>query len=113
MTKSLDPGGKPERTPMVRKSSRTALAAEVSLRRSGQHNYRANVYDVSEHGCKVEFVERPTLDEVVWVKFEGLEALEAIVCWVDDFAAGLEFQRPVHPAVFEVLLQRLANTPHE
>ena len=48
------------------------------------------------------------LDEIVWVKFEGLEALEAMVCWVDGFAAGLEFQRPVHPAVFDVLLQRLA-----
>ncbi len=89
------------------------MAAEVSLRRSGQNNYRANVHDVSQNGCKVEFVERPMLDETVWVKFEGLEALEAIVCWVDEFAVGLEFQRPVHPAVFEVLLERLANSPHQ
>ncbi|MEO7365355.1 MAG: hypothetical protein ABIW03_03460 [Sphingomicrobium sp.] len=48
------------------------------------------------------------LDEIVWVKFEGLKSLEAVVSWIDGFAAGLEFQRPVHPAVFEVLLQRLA-----
>jgi len=113
MKKSFDAGGKPERAPSPRKSARIGLAAEVSLRRSGQHNYRANVYDVSEHGCKVEFVERPALDEIVWVKFEGLEALEANVCWVDEFAVGLEFQRPVHPAVFEVLLERLANSPHQ
>ena len=84
------------------------LDAELSLRRSGQTNYRANVHDVSQEGCKVEFVERPMLDEIVWVKFEGLEALEAMVCWVEGFAAGLEFQRPVHPAVFNLLLQRLA-----
>ena len=84
------------------------LDAELSLRRSGQTNYRANVHDVSQEGCKVEFVERPMLDEIVWVKFEGLEALEARVCWVEGFAAGLELQRPVHPAVFNLLLQRLA-----
>lgn len=113
MTKSIDSGGTPERTPTPRKSARTGLAAEVSLRRSGQHNYRANVFDISQHGCKVEFIERPQLDEVVWVKFAGLEALEATVCWADEFSVGVEFQRPVHPAVYELLLERLANAPHE
>lgn len=108
MKKPSDAGGTP--TPTPRKSARVGLEAEVSLRRSGHNNYRANVHDVSQNGCKVEFVERPMLDEIVWVKFEGLEALEAMVCWVEGFAAGLEFQRPVHPAVFEVLLQRLAAT---
>jgi hypothetical protein len=106
MKQPSDAGGKPDPTP--RKSARVGLEAEVSLRRSGQNNYRANVHDVSQEGCKVEFVERPSLDETVWVKFEGLEALEAMVCWVEGFAAGLEFQKPVHPAVFNVLLQRLA-----
>jgi hypothetical protein len=99
-------GGTPN--PTHRKSARVGLDAEVLLRRAGHNNYRANVHDVSQEGCKVEFVERPMLDEIVWVKFEGLEAIEAMVCWVEGFAAGLEFQRPVHPAVFDVLLQRLA-----
>ena len=106
MNKPIDTGGQPNPTP--RKSARVGLAAEVSLRRSGQKTYRANVHDVSQEGCKVEFVERPRLDEIVWVKFEGLDALEAMVCWVEGFSVGLEFQRPVHPAVFEVLVQRLA-----
>ena len=106
MKQPSNDGGKAAATP--RKSARIGLEAEVSLRRSGQKTYRANVHDVSREGCKVEFVERPMLDETVWVKFEGLEALEAMVCWVEGFSVGLEFQRPVHPAVFEVLLQRLA-----
>jgi hypothetical protein len=110
MNDSVGASGMPERTPAPRKSMRVGLAAEVSLRRTGQKNYRANVYDVSQHGCKVEFVERPALDEIVWVKFDGLEALEALVCWIDGFAVGLEFQRPLHPAVFETLLERLARS---
>lgn len=106
MKQPSNDGGKPNPTP--RKSARVGLAAEVSLRRSGHKTYRANIHDVSQEGCKVEFVERPMLDEIVWVKFEGLDALEAVVCWVDGFAAGLEFQRPVYPAVFDVLIARLA-----
>lgn len=93
--------------PTPRKSDRVSLAAEVSLRRAGQLNYRVRVFDASPHGCKLEFVERPKLDESVWVKFEGMEALEASVCWLEGFAAGVEFKKPIHPAVVETLVKRL------
>ena len=93
-----------------RKSDRIALTANVDLRRAGQNNYRVKIFDLSQHGCRLEFVERPMLDEIVWVKFEALEALEARVCWVEGVAAGVEFQKPVHPAVFGILLNRLAGS---
>ena len=114
MMKAVNASGTPERilSPLPRKSPRVGLDADVFLRRSGQSNYRAHVFDLSQHGCRVEFVERPTLDEIVWVKFEGLETLEARVCWVNDFAAGLEFQSPVHFAVFGMLIERLAGSQH-
>ena len=79
------------------------------LRRPGQHSYRVKVFDVSLHGCKGEFVERPKLDEHVWVKFEGLEALEAVVCWIRGFEVGLEFENPIHPAVFDMLVSKLTK----
>jgi hypothetical protein len=83
------------------------LDGQVSLRRSGAINYSVRVYDVSPYGSKIEFVERPRLDERVWVKFEGLNAIEAIVCWIDGHVAGVEFVRPIHPAVFDALVQKL------
>jgi hypothetical protein len=43
----------------------------------------------------------------VLVKFDGLEALEAEVCWVEEFTAGLRFEKPMHPAVFDLLVERL------
>ena len=43
------------------------LKAEVQLRRSGQSNYLVNVHDISPEGCRLEFVERPRLDETVWL----------------------------------------------
>ena len=102
-----NPAKDPFRALYERRSDRIALDADVSLRRSGQITYRVHVHDVSPHGCKLEFVERPKLDEHVWLKFEGLDSIECQVCRVDDFVVGVEFVRPMHSAVFESLISRL------
>lgn len=41
------------------------------------------------------------------IKFEGIETVQAEVCWIDGFIVGLRFERPFHPAVFDLLLARL------
>jgi hypothetical protein len=69
--------------------------------------YGVRVVDLSPEGCKVELVERPRGGERMTIKFEGLEAMDAEVCWVDGFQAGLRFERPIHRAVFELLMTRL------
>ena len=96
-----------EREIKPRNAQRIELSADLSLRRVGRQQYRVRVFDISPEGCKVEFIERPRLDELVWVKFEGLEAVEAAVCWVDGFYGGLKFLRPIYPSVFDLLLARL------
>ena len=95
--------------PRERRSARVNLQAEVQLRRSGHHHYLVNVHDISPEGCKLEFIERPRLDETVWVKFEGLDAVESNVCWVRGSDVGIEFVRPIYPAVFDVLVRRLGG----
>jgi hypothetical protein len=107
MTSPSDSGPNPR--PQPRKSQRVHLSAEIMLRRAGQNSYRVKIFDASPHGCKAEFVDRPKLDELVWIKFEGLEALEAMVCWVRGFEVGLEFENPIHPAVFDMLVTNLAK----
>jgi hypothetical protein len=91
----------------ARRADRVAIDAEVVLRRSAQLNYRVRAFDASPYGCKLEFVERPELEERVWVKFDGLDALEALVVRVEGFVAGVEFVRPMHQAVFDALTPRL------
>ena len=81
-----------------------ALQAEVQLRRSGQHHYLVNVFDVSPEGCKLEFVERPRLDETVWVKFDGYDAIQSSVCWIEGHTVGVEFERPIYPSIFEMMV---------
>ena len=109
MTQRFDSGIQPNRTPRPRKGTRVGLSASVNLRRTGHFGYRVSILDVSLHGCKVEFVERPQLDEVVWVKIDDLQSLRATVCWTEGFKVGLEFVRPIHPAVFEMLFSKLKS----
>ena len=102
-----DPNASPQ--PRQRKSARVPLQADVQLRRSGQHHYVVNVFDISLEGCKLEFVERPRLDETVWVKFEGYDAIQSTVCWVEGHTVGVEFERPIHPSIFEMMIERLTT----
>ncbi len=104
MNRDLDGGFDKPGPQAPRRSPRVSIAAMVRLRRRGHHNFTVQVFDLSREGCKLEFLERPQLDETVWVKFEGLGLLEATVCWVENNLAGIEFARPIHAAVFERLV---------
>ena len=91
----------------ARRSERIVLSAEVSLRRLGHNSYRVKVTDLSPEGCKVDLVERPRIGEHMLLKLAGLEVLDAETCWIEDYVAGLRFEKPIHPAVFDLLLDRL------
>jgi hypothetical protein len=97
-----------ETSQTARKHERLSITASASLRRGGRRQYQARVFDLTPEGCKLEFVERPKVDEVLWAKFEGLDSIESTVRWVDGFYGGIEFRTPIYPAVFELLLARLA-----
>jgi len=94
-------------TEKPRQHERASLEAKILLRRTGRKNYFVQTVNVSPSGCRVDFVDRPSVGERHWVKFDGLDALEGEVRWVLGFSAGLEFIRPIYPAVFELLLAKL------
>ena len=47
------------------------------------------------------------IGERLWVKFDGVDWLEAEVCWIAGPKVGLSFARPIHPAVFNLMVKRL------
>ena len=91
----------------MRATNRASLSTEVRVRRIGQHNYSVRIFDLSPEGAKIEVIERPRIGEQLMVKFDGIETVPAEVCWIDGFIVGLKFQRPFHPAVFDLLLTRM------
>lgn len=109
MSRELDSGIASLHRQALRRSARVPVVAEVQLRRTGATNYRVNILDLSIYGCRVEFVERPRLDERVWIKFDQLHALEAVVCWTENFFAGLEFATSIHPAVLQHVLKQFGT----
>lgn len=70
-------------------------------------NFAVELHDLSERGCRTEFVERPRIGEILWVKLGELAPIESTVRWVNGFQGGLEFNRPIHSGVFEDLLLRI------
>lgn len=92
---------------LPRGHERVNLNADVSLRRTGKLGFRVRAVDVSPSGCKVDFVERPEVGERLWIKFDGFEALEGTVRWLDGFAGGIRFTTSIHAAVFKLMLARL------
>ena len=86
---------------------RVSVDGELAMRRAGRGGFRVHVYDLSREGCKAEFVDRPELGEQLWIRFDGLGAIEATVRWIAGMRAGLRFARAIHPAVFDVLIAKL------
>jgi hypothetical protein len=52
--------------------------------------------------------ERLDKGELVWVKLPSLESLPAWVRWTQRAQSGVEFDRPLHRSVFEMMAARLA-----
>ena len=94
---------------VARSEQRRTAGMQAQLRRIGRLKYWVELRDLSPDGCMIDLVERPALDEVMQVKLTGLETLQARVRWVDNYIAGLKFEQPIHPAVFELLLQRMGR----
>jgi hypothetical protein len=97
------------RDPVSRKDDRRTSGIEAQLRRIGNLTYQVAVRDISREGCQVDLVERPAIGEIMQLKLPGLETMTSRVRWVDDYVAGLAFEKPMHPAVFDLLLQRVGR----
>jgi hypothetical protein len=100
-----------KKTIWPREAERIEVYGEASLRRRGRLTYRVRTYDVTRFGCRCEFVERPSIGERVWMKFDGLQSLESNVCWVENSQLGLHFCTEVHPAVFDLIVAQLSMPP--
>jgi hypothetical protein len=103
----FEPESEPVRPHKLRAETRFEAKGEVVLRRLGFPGFRVDVHDISRVGCRMDLVERPLEGELVSIKFDGLETLEARIAWVEGFTAGAKFDRAIHPAVFDLLKQRL------
>lgn len=82
---------------------------QLLVRRIGGFSFDLELENVSTSGCRVEMVEECATGEDVITRFPQLEPLGGWVRWTLGTTAGVEFIRPIHPAVFDALLARLGT----
>jgi hypothetical protein len=91
-----------------RRCARVPLEASVDFRRPRESHYAVTMHDLTPHGCRLACPERLDKGELVWVQLPSLESLPAWVRWTQKAKSGVEFDRPMHRAVFEMMAARLA-----
>ena len=92
-----------------RRVERVPLHAEIDFRRPGDHRYRVQLLDFSALGCRIEVPVEVQQHDLTWVSLPGLESIQGHVCWVDGWIVGIEFDRPLYPAVFEAVRDRMRD----
>jgi len=76
------------------------------LRDRSSNKFNVYLVDLSTTGFQAEA--HPSLDPgaSVWLTIPGMQGLEATVMWRKRAMVGCRFNQPLHPAVFDHLVQR-------
>ena len=91
-------------SPARRTGARTVADAKLMLRRLGKSALEVRLVDISTGGCQLARPAGLNINDHVITRLPGLEPIGARVAWTESRRAGLHFDRPLHPAVFELLL---------
>ena len=83
----------------------TSIAAIAKTAQGSAHNLEIN--DLTPEGCAVTAAGHPLVAGLVYgVKIDGLEGLVTTARWTSGAQSGLEFDRPLHPAVADHVAAR-------
>lgn len=89
-----------------RKSERLKLDVGAGLRQRGASGVSVRVLDLSAHGFRAStHLDLPEGADV-WLRLPGLEPSHAKVAWHDGHYIGCAFERPLHPAVVDMIVRR-------
>jgi hypothetical protein len=91
-----------------RRWPRLALQSDIGFRRRREAHYTITMHDLTPHGCRIAAPERIDPGDLVWVQLPSLESLASRVRWTGAWQSGVEFDRPMHAAVFDMIADRLA-----
>lgn len=86
----------------VRRAARRLLRATTQLRR-GTIRETVELRDLSPGGARLRALAPLRAGCSIWLQLPGIAAQEARIVWSRGCESGLEFVRPLHPAVFDSL----------
>lgn len=87
-----------------RKSRRVAVDMSAALRQRGASGVSVQVVDLSSHGFRAATHLELPMGSDVWLRLPGLEPYHATVAWQEGHMIGCAFERPLHPAVLDMIV---------
>lgn len=89
-----------------RKSQRLQVDLGAGLRQRGASGVSVRVIDLSAHGFRAStHLDLPEGADV-WLRLPGLEPSHAKVAWSEGHYIGCAFERPLHPAVVDMIVRK-------
>lgn len=84
-----------------RRFARSAVHVHAQFGAPERPSTPAVVTDLSTGGCGIETQAFLNEGDRVWIKLPALESWPGRVVWTSVGRAGLEFDRPLHPAIVD------------
>ena len=89
-----------------RKSERVKLELGAGLRQRGGTGVAIQILDLSTDGFRATTHLQLEKGSDVWLRLPGLEPYHAKVMWSKGAFIGCAFERPLHPAVLEMVVRK-------
>ena len=101
-----DPWRTPQWAGDRRRIRRLSCRTPASFRESQRKPTGVEIANLSTHGCAVSSAEAQAVGARCWIILPTLESWSARVAWSDGALLGLDFARPLHRAVAEMIVRR-------
>ena len=89
-----------------RKSERVSLELGAGLRQRGGTGVGIQIMDLSTDGFRAQTHLQLEKGSDVWLRLPGLEPYQAKVMWSKGAFIGCAFERPLHPAVLDMIVRK-------
>jgi hypothetical protein len=96
-------------SPRGRRADRIHVQLGAGIRQRGAAGVTAQIMDLSTDGFRCTTHLELQVGADVWLRLPGLESTHALVVWVEGPVVGCAFSRALHPAVLEMVVQRVAE----
>lgn len=101
----LSIGSAPDGARRPRRSQRVTVEMGAGLRQRGASGVSVQVTDLSIDGFRAATHLELAQGTDVWLRLPSLEPIHARVMWSEGYHIGCAFERPLHPAVLDMLVR--------
>lgn len=89
-----------------RRAARAPCRTWAAFRLPQRARFEVEILNLSAHGCAIRCETAHDAGAACWAILPTIESWAATVAWSDGSLTGLDFARPLHPAVAEMLVAR-------